>query len=202
MPTHNDSNYGIEEENSILHTPLGRWIYGKYFGTINDFLAESAPKGLVLDAGCAGGDTLLAMRKSCPYTYLALDISWEMIKNSVKKNPQISHIQGSLYELPFPNNAVDTTVSTQVLEHMDTPEKAMAEIARVTRKCAIISVPNEPFFRAANLVRLRHLSRLGSTPGHIQHYGRRSFKRMLSEFFPKVTIKTILGIWNVALCFK
>lgn len=197
-----ECNYGIEEDESIIGTPLGRFIYAGYNRAINEALDQAAPTGPVLDAGCAGGETLQAMRPGRKTRFTALDISPKMLAASMARNPGVEHLLGSLYELPFPDNAFDTIVCTQVLEHLASPGNALAELRRVAARCAVISIPNEPLFRLANLVRLRHVRRLGSTPGHIQHLSRRGFRKLLAPFFADVTIRSILGVWNVAVCRK
>ena len=197
-----ECNYGIEEEESIIGTPLGRFIYARYNRAINEALDLAAPQRTVLDAGCAGGDTLQAMRPGRDLFFAALDISPKMIESSLSRNPEVEHILGSLYELPFADASYDTVVCTQVLEHLDNPKAALDEIRRVAARSAVISIPNEPLFRLANLVRLRHVRRFGSTPGHIQHLTRSGFRKLLEPFFSSVKIRSILGVWNVAVCHK
>lgn len=51
---------------------------------------------------------------------------------------------GSVMALPFPDNAYDCVLAAEILEHIrfeDVP-KALSEIARVTRKSAVISIPH------------------------------------------------------------
>src|SRR5262249_26122130 len=51
---------------------------------------------------------------------------------------------GSVTEMPFPDNAFDALLCTEVLEHMpfEHSEQAIREIFRVTRSHAFISVPH------------------------------------------------------------
>jgi hypothetical protein len=61
-------------------------------------------------------------------------------------------------------------------------------------------VPYEPFWRMANVIRLAYLPQFGNTPGHIQHWGKRNFKKMLKKHFKNVEIIRC-GLWNFALCY-
>jgi hypothetical protein len=67
-----------------------------------------------------------------------------------------------------------------VLEHLPAPQVALRELARVSSRHLLLTVPHEPFFRSGNLVRGRYLTRLGSTPGHLSTWGRRSFVRLVA----------------------
>ena len=64
---------------------------------------------------------------------------------------------------------------------MPDPEQTLAEMARVTREHLLVSVPREPLWRALNLARGAYVRDLGNTPGHVNHWSRRSFLRLLSR---------------------
>jgi hypothetical protein len=67
-----------------------------------------------------------------------------------------------------------------VLEHVPQPERALAEISRVCRGAAILSVPREPIWRAGNVARGRYLRDWGNTPGHVNHWSSRAFERFVA----------------------
>lgn len=46
----------------------------------------------------------------------------------------------------------DLVVCTEVLEHLDHPEDMVAVCKNLSKKYALISVPNEPYFSMASLV--------------------------------------------------
>jgi hypothetical protein len=58
-------------------------------------------------------------------------------------------------------------LALEVLEHLEDPAAAAAEMRRVSKRAVVITVPLEPFFRGGNLARGRYVGRLGSTPGHL-----------------------------------
>ena len=63
---------------------------------------------------------------------------------------------------------------------MPQPERALADIARVCRGTAVLSVPREPIWRAGNMARGRYLGQMGNTPGHVNHWSAKRFERFVA----------------------
>ena len=64
---------------------------------------------------------------------------------------------------------------------MPDPERTLAEMARCAERHLLVSVPREPLWRTLNLARGAYIRQLGNTPGHLNHWSKRSFARMLSR---------------------
>jgi 2-polyprenyl-3-methyl-5-hydroxy-6-metoxy-1,4-benzoquinol methylase len=75
-------------------------------------------------------------------------------------------------------------LALEVLEHLEDPAAAVAEMRRVSGRAVALTVPFEPFFRAGNLVRGRYRQRLGSTPGHLNTWGPLGLRRALDPVLP------------------
>jgi hypothetical protein len=69
-----------------------------------------------------------------------------------------------------------------VLEHVPAPEATLAEMARVARRHLLVSVPREPLWRGLNVARGAYIRDLGNTPGHVNHWSKRSFTALLSRY--------------------
>jgi SAM-dependent methyltransferase len=82
------------------------------------------------------------------------------------------------HHLPFPDNSFDLVLCLEVLEHLPDSGVGLRELLRVARDCVVVSVPHEPFFRAANFLRGKHLRALGNDPEHLQTYSGRAFRRL------------------------
>ncbi|WP_207642472.1 hypothetical protein, partial [Desulfosporosinus sp. I2] len=63
----------------------------------------------------------------------------------------------------------------------------------------ILSVPREPLWRILNLARGKYIPDLGNTPGHIQHWSKKSFLRLVNRYFDVLEVKSPLP-WTMVLC--
>ncbi len=83
--------------------------------------------------------------------------------------------------LPFADGEFDVASAIEVLEHVPDPEHTVAEMARVASGHLLVSVPREPLWRGLNMARGAYLKELGNTPGHLNHWSKRSFVELLSR---------------------
>ena len=100
------------------------------------------------------------------------------------RNPGLEIHQGDLYALPFEDGEFDLVLALEVLEHLEDPAAAVAEMRRVSARAVAVTVPLEPFFRGGNLARGRYVERLGSTPGHLNTWGPVGLRRLLDPVLP------------------
>lgn len=96
----------------------------------------------------------------------------------------------SAEHLPFLDDSFDLVLAVEVLEHVERPPVVLAEMSRVARRDVVLTVPWEPWWRAANLARGKYVRDLGNTPGHIQHWTRRGFGDLVAGQF---TVDTCTG---------
>jgi ubiquinone/menaquinone biosynthesis C-methylase UbiE len=156
----------------------------------------------ILDAGCGEGFTINMLANSNDsISITGLDIEKDALEYAKGLNPKVKFFEGSVYELPFDDNQFDVVILSEVLEHLENPSKALSEIYRVSSGYCVISVPNEPIFRLGNMARLTYLSDYGNTPGHINHWSKKSFIELISKIFEVEEVKVPLP-WVSALCKK
>ena len=179
--------------------PAVKILMKKFFKDFDVFF-DSINARNVLDVGCGEGYVTNHIKESRNEIHIeGVDYSPEVIKKARIFNPEIKFTEGSIYDLRYNDNTFDLSVASEVLEHLEQPEKGIAELKRVSKKYCIITVPNEPFFRIANILRLKYLSSFGNTPGHVQNWTKKDFKRLLDDNFSNVSIK-ISTLWQIALC--
>ena len=94
--------------------------------------AKLSRKMSILDVGCGPGyvSAAAAERGATP---VGLDFSAEMISIAKKMFPQIEFRHGDAQKLPFKDARFNRVVANFALLHLSSPERAMAEAARVLK---------------------------------------------------------------------
>ena len=104
--------------------------------------------------------------------------------------PNLEYRVMEAQNLPFAENEFDLATAIEVLEHVPDPEHTVAEMARCAERHLLVSVPREPLWRMLNMARGAYWSELGNTPGHLNHWSRRSFVRLLSRHGDVVEVRS------------
>jgi ubiquinone/menaquinone biosynthesis C-methylase UbiE len=129
-----------------------------------------------------------------------VDISSGVLLDKARKiNPEGVFVCSSTYELCFKDKTFDMVLLSEVLEHLSEPENGIEEAKRVSQGYVLVTVPNEPYWRIANMLRLSYLRDFGNTPGHVQHYTKKKFGEILRRHFSRVRMMCST-IWIIALC--
>jgi ubiquinone/menaquinone biosynthesis C-methylase UbiE len=156
----------------------------------------------ILEVGCGSGYSTERIKEMLPKNveFTASDIEDENVKNAKKKlGKSFVVTKESVYDLQRKDKSIDLIFLLEVLEHLEYPDKALKELKRVGRNYVIIGVPREPIWRILNMARLKYLKDFGNTPGHIQHWGRRSLLKFLkSKGFEIVGVENPLP-WTIVL---
>mgnify|MGYP001355631844 CR=1 FL=1 len=159
--------------------PVERAMVAGFTSALLDLLPDAPER--VLEVGCGEGGQLRKVAGRAPQARLfGFDLPsddlaerWEGLEAAMAT--------GSAEALPYPDSSFDLVLALEVLEHVPEPEAVLSEIARVGRGAVVLSVPWEPVWRLGNLARGRYVRDLGNTPGHIQHFGRGGFRRLVAR---------------------
>lgn len=188
--------------NFIKHTssnPIQKFLINNFYSTLIDLVKTLSPK-TILDAGCGEGFSLnQLMKNKIGEKVEGVEQSKDAIDLGKKLFPKAKIKQGSIYDLPYKSNSFDLVLCTEVLEHVDNPQRAMGEIMRVSKKYLALSVPNEPFFMLINLLRGKNLTRLGNDPGHINHWALPSFINFVKKNGVKIKTSRFPFPWILIL---
>lgn len=86
----------------------------------------------ILDVGCGGGLLTFALAEQ-GWICTGLDRSDEVLQVGRARDPQqqIQWVQGRAEQLPFPDACFDVVCLMDVLEHVEDPQKSLAEARRV-----------------------------------------------------------------------
>lgn len=179
--------------------PVQRFLINRFYKVLMDFAKQTKPKK-ILDAGCGEGFTLVKFKRNGIGKILSgVDFSDDAIFLGKKTYPGLKLSKGDIYSLPYPDKSFDLVVCTEVLEHLEFPEKAVREICRVTGKYVLFSVPNEPFFQLSNFLRGKYLPTLGNHPEHINHWSTKAFELLLRKNKVRIIAKKHPFPWTIIL---
>ncbi len=167
---------------------LGEMLVSKYFLSVNKLLSriprEVIDNGNVLEVGCGPGfsSERISNMLGKSTTFFISDYEEENVKDARNKLGKRAKVSlEDIYSLDRQDNSMSLIFILEVLEHLEEPEKALAEIRRVGSNYFIFGVPREPVWRILNMLRGKYLKNLGNTPGHLQNWSRKRFKKFLER---------------------
>jgi ubiquinone/menaquinone biosynthesis C-methylase UbiE len=190
--------------------PVQRYLLQRFHRQIASLLKVTGAER-ILDAGCGEGFVIgHLLQEHDQLTITGIDYSLEAIevarqivplvlpalskarpepfafaqhKPSRKVEGKLLFNVGDLREMPYSDNSFDLVVCLEVLEHLPDPHKGLRELRRVTSAHCLLSVPHEPFFRAINFLRGKHMLAWGNDPEHLQNWTARQFRRLMEQYF-------------------
>ena len=165
--------------------PVVRRLMATFERTLDELFAQAGPQS-ILDVGCGegvlvekwarrlGDGRVVGIDLDDP----ALHAEWEQ-----RTAPNLEYrILRAQEPFPFADGEFALATAIEVLEHVPDPEHTVAEMARCARGGhLLVSVPREPLWRGLNMARGAYLKDLGNTPGHVNHWSKRSFTELLSR---------------------
>jgi ubiquinone/menaquinone biosynthesis C-methylase UbiE len=170
-----------------VNNRLYRWHILQFLEQLATLVVQTQPKTL-LDVGCGEGFVAAFLKQRLPEVeIMGVDISESALTYArTHFGRYATFYQGNIYRLPFPDRAFDTVVCSEVLEHLEDPGRAIAELKRVACYYVVLTVPLEPYFRWLN--RIGQWLHVSSDPGHVQFWTHAQFKRLIRQHFNEVRI--------------
>ena len=120
------------------------------------------PGAKILDVGCGEGRHVQHTLRYPKVTAVGLDLGEQEVRVTSQRLDEMraidfemggavddpgpaASIRGSSYELPFADGEFDCVIISEVMEHLDEDERALAEVSRVLRPggTLAVSVPRE-----------------------------------------------------------
>lgn len=162
--------------------PVVRRLMSRFERDVGELFAQAAPES-VLDIGCGEGVLTEQWARALgdgPVVGADLEDPKLRAEWATRTRPNLRFEAMPVETLSFEDDEFDLVAATEVLEHVSDPGLAVAEMARVARRWLLVSVPHEPLWRILNVARGAYLRDLGNTPGHLNHWSRAGFQRLLS----------------------
>jgi 2-polyprenyl-3-methyl-5-hydroxy-6-metoxy-1,4-benzoquinol methylase len=180
--------------------PFVRRLMSGFEGALDELREHAAPES-VLDVGCGEGLLVQRWAQQVPQArFVGADLREDSIQEGWQAHaaPNLEYrvLEGA--DLPFAQNEFELASAIEVLEHVPDPGRTLAEMARCARTHLLVSVPREPLWRALNMARGAYWSALGNTPGHLNHWSRRSFVQLLSRHGEVVEVRSPFP-WTMVL---
>ena len=164
--------------------PVVRRLMGGFEGTLEELFTQADPQSL-LDVGCGEGVLThqWAQRLGDQRRVVGIDLDDPALHAAWAKRtaPNLEYRVMKAENLPFADGEFDAATAIEVLEHVPDAEHTVAEMARVAKRWLLVSVPREPLWRGLNMARGAYWKDLGNTPGHVNHWSKRSFVALLSR---------------------
>jgi 2-polyprenyl-3-methyl-5-hydroxy-6-metoxy-1,4-benzoquinol methylase len=193
-PTGNSfDKYGSEN-------PVVRRLVRAFQDVLDDLIAQADP-GSILDVGCGEGvltEHWAQRPESGRVAGLDLEDPGLQTHWTRRTRPNLEFAIGNAEALPFARDEFDLVSAIELLEHVTEPRAVLEEMARVARGHLLVSVPREPMWRALNLVRGAYPGALGNTPGHVNHWSKRAFMNLVSDYGALAAVRSPLP-WTMAL---
>jgi SAM-dependent methyltransferase len=159
---------------------------------------------IVLDFGC-GETPLTQFVAALPAELILVDTDAAKLEAAQRhiahKTPRTVRtlvVQGAL---PLPDASVTRVVATEVLEHVEDPERSLRELIRVARPGSLflISVPHE---RSENTQRPFVAADYFERPNHIRVFSSESFRSLIEGAGLQIERSFVSGFyWSVWWCF-
>jgi 2-polyprenyl-3-methyl-5-hydroxy-6-metoxy-1,4-benzoquinol methylase len=164
--------------------PVVRRLMAGFEGTLDELFIQADPQSL-LDVGCGEGvlTQQWAQQLGEQRRVVGIDLDDPALHAEWAKRtaPNLEYRVMKAENLPFADGEFDAAAAIEVLEHVPDAEHTVAEMARVAKRWLVVSVPREPLWRALNMARGAYWKDLGNTPGHLNHWSKRSFVALLSR---------------------
>jgi SAM-dependent methyltransferase len=163
--------------------PVVRRLMAGFERTLDELFTRAAPQS-ILDVGCGEGVLVEKWaRRLGDKRVVGIDLEDDTLQAEWehRQAPNLEYRVMKAENLPFADGEFDMATAIEVLEHVPDPAHTVAEMARAANRWLLVSVPREPLWRGLNMARGAYLRDLGNTPGHLNHWSKRSFVSLLAR---------------------
>jgi len=132
----------------------------------------------VLDVGCGDGYMCHVLASAGIQNVVGLDSANSRLRYAKATFPDGRFLQGDVFQLPFQDNSFDLVTAVEVLEHLERPRGALAELKRVSRRYVLLTVP---FNERLQTVFCPYCLRGFHDKGHLQSFDKTRMHSLVSS---------------------
>ena len=193
---------GISEDGIVVgnaydkygsQNPIVRWMMNGFNDTLSELVVKASSK-TIHEIGCGEGYWVMQWNqqgidaRGSDFSSTVIELAREnAVDNGI--DPDV-YKQRSIYDVDSDKDSAELIVCCEVMEHLEHPEDGLQALQRIVKNHVILSVPREPIWCALNMARGKYISKLGNTPGHIQHWSRSGFVKLVSQYFDIIEVKS------------
>jgi 2-polyprenyl-3-methyl-5-hydroxy-6-metoxy-1,4-benzoquinol methylase len=187
----------------LTKNPCAKFLMKGFLDAFDGFIEETGARD-IHEVGCGEGNLSIIMANRGKLVK-ASDFSPKIIRkareNAKENKAEVRFEVNSIYEMQPSVSSAELIICCEVLEHLEEPERALKVLAELAKPYCLLSVPREPLWRILNLMRGKYISELGNTPGHIQHWSKDEFLKLVSIYFTVLATASPIP-WTMVLCHR
>lgn len=179
--------------------PVVRRLMARFERDMFELLDRAAPAS-ILDVGCGEGVLTEQWADRVAGRVVGFDLEDPKLEEEWRRRerPNLEFRSGDAHHMDYSAGEFEIATAMEVLEHVPDPEGVLAEMARVASRWLLVSVPREPLWRGLNMARGAYLKDLGNTPGHLNHWSKRGFAKLLARHGEIAELRSPFP-WTMAL---
>ena len=179
------SHYTLDAYDLLMPEEMGhfcRSLESRRFKLISRLVPKTGITR-ILDAGCGTG-WLSEMLHKQGFRVIALNLGFDSIRRASARLRaralNILFLCADIYKLPYNDSSFDAVVISEVIEHLEKPQDALLEIARVIRPEGYVIV-STPYKERIEEMLCIHCNKKTPVNAHLHSFDKTSLESMLND---------------------